>query len=715
MSKKLLHLATLFAIIGIAILQLNYSSNPPIDRTNRNSGSNCTQCHSGSLNPVGGSLSLTGTSSYYPGKVYTIGVAVTGGSVHGFEMTAVRSTATSTAGGTFSGSGFNVTTSNGLSYARHSPKTAAGTWSVSWTAPSTNVGSVTLYAAGVAANNNSSTSGDKTYASTKQISALDKITFTATATSNQCNGGSDGKIKITGVAGGAGAPYSYAWSGSTSTADSLVNLQAGNYTVTVSDKDNNSETKVVNVGQPNPIAANKSTENTICGLSTGKAWLSPSGGTGPFSIQWATGITTSSDTAINLAFGTYSVTITDSKMCSIVDSVSILNGASNIILSMGTNPEYCGNQWGEAFVSQVSNGIGSVTYAWNNNKTGDRIDSLAAGQYMVTVTDSLGCTATSSVMVVSATNTITATTMKEDDACNKGVGYMKVNSPSGGKAPYSYLWSNQMTGDSIGGLIAGVYSLTITDSLQCTTTLKDTLSDQAAPMVSISSDSAKCFGDSSGSASVNTSRGVAPYSYSWSNGSSDSLNSNIAAGKYIVTVSDANNCVTIDSVEILQPTAISISKLLQSTDNPALCDEQAEIELMGGTPQYTINWNDKNNSTGLVVSNLCAGVLIATITDKNGCVSDSSITIVDRDITSVLEFHKPTVRLYPNPAFKFLSIEGIEGTYQMLLMSVSGEVVLSKEGVNNTTLDLEGLDKGMYFLELQPTDGERTSRKVIVQ
>lgn len=715
MKRKMLHWSSFAAIICIALLQLNFSSNPPIDRTNRNSGSNCTQCHSGSLNPSGGSLSLTGTTSYYPGKVYTIGVAVTGGTVYGFEMTAVRSTATSTAGGTFSGTGFNITTSSGLSYARHSPKTSSGTWSVSWTAPSTNVGNVTLYAAGVAANNNSSNSGDKTYATTKQISALDKITFTATATNTQCNGGSDGKIKITGVAGGAGGPYTYAWSGSTTTADSLVNLQAGNYTVTVSDKDNNSETKVVNVGQPNPIAANKSTENTICGLSTGKAWISPSGGTGPYSIQWATGITTSNDTAINLSVGTYVFTITDSRACSKVDSVSIVNGSSNITLTMGSQPEHCSNQWGEAFVSQVSNGNGSVTYAWNNSKTGNRIDSLAAGQYMVTVTDSLGCTATSSVTVASAKNTIVATTMNEDDACNKGIGYLKVISPSGGKAPFTYLWSNQMTGDSIGGLVAGVYSLTITDSLQCIATFKDTLSDQAAPMVSISSDSAKCFGDSSGSAFVNTSRGVAPYSYSWSNGSSDSLNSNIAAGKYIVTVSDANNCITIDSVEVLQPTAINISKLMQSTDNPALCDEQAEIEVMGGTPQYTINWNDKNNSTGLVVSNLCAGVLTATITDKNGCVSDSSITIVDRDITSVLEAHKPTVRMYPNPANKFLSIEGIEGTYQMLLMSISGEVVLSKEGVNNTTIDLEGLDKGMYFLELQPAEGERTSRKVIVQ
>ena len=103
MTSSIKRFSLLFSLFVIAFYSLRFSSNPPIDRTNR-AGSNCTGCHAGSLNPSGGSVNLSGLNQYYPGRTYNLSLNQTGGSTYGFEMTSVRNSNTNTGAGSFSSS-----------------------------------------------------------------------------------------------------------------------------------------------------------------------------------------------------------------------------------------------------------------------------------------------------------------------------------------------------------------------------------------------------------------------------------------------------------------------------------------------------------------------------------------------------------------------------------------------------------------------------------
>lgn len=699
MKLNIRTLLTFSSLILVGIFSINWSSNPPIDRTNRpGSSGNCTGCHSGSLNPSGGSLTLTGTNSYYPGKTYTITAALTGGTIYGFEMTAVQSSSTSTGAGSFSGTGFNTTTSGGRPYARHSSASTTSSYGVSWKAPTTNVGSVTIYAAGVAANSNGGTSGDKTYATTKTITALNKITFGYDTTSISCFNGSDGKIKLKSITGGAGAPFTFAWSGSTSTADSLTGLSAGNYKVTVTDKDNNSEEKTITLGNPKIITNSFATNSTLCNDSTGWALPTVSGGKSPYTVSWPTNVTVSNDTAINLKAGSYTITVNDANNCSIMDTVIIGTSGTNLTFSMTSNPEFCGNGWGEAMVSNVSNASGNVTYLWSNGKTTATIDSLSAGSYTVTVSDGAGCALSKSVTVGTQSNTITFSTSKTNDACNQGIGTAKAFNPTGGKAPYSYKWGAGQTTDSIGGLIKGTYSVTVTDSLGCSANQSVNVDDENSPVITFAKTNLLCHNDSSGSLIGNVLGGTKPYSYNWSNGIMDSSNTKLIANtNYTLTVTDANGCITVDSSTLTQPSELVVDTLYQNTNNTdTACDEGIILVVSGGTPGYQFSWN--TGSTDSILTNLCAGEYKVLIVDAKGCSLNKSITVLDSNVSSVNEKVIASTQIFPNPVNDQLSVISSERIVLVNIYALDGVLVLSNEALDIKSIDVSELNSGSYLL-----------------
>ncbi len=704
--KTLLNTLSILSICTVGVLNLNYSSNPPIDRTNR-TGVNCTGCHSGSLNPTGGSLSISGTNAYYPGRTYTITAALTGGTIYGFEITAVQSSSTSTGAGTFSGTGFNTTTSGGRPYARHSLANTTSSFGVSWKAPTTNVGSVTIFGAGVSANNNGGTSGDKTYATTKVITALNKISFNLDSTSISCIGTNTGKLKVASVSGGAGGPYTYQWSGSTSTADSLVNLGQGSYSVTVTDSDNNSESLTVKLSDPPSITARVQSNSSLCGDSTGIATVSASGGTGPLSIIWPSNFTVSNDSALQLKAGNYTVTVQDSLGCSTTQNFSINTQGSNIAFDTSTAPETCDNGWGEAMVSNVRNTIGNFTYQWSNGSTNAQIDSLTGGSYTVTISDGAGCTATKTLVVGKTTNVLSFSTISSNDACNKAIGSAKAIGATGGKAPYSYNWSNGQNTDSISGLIKGMYSVTVTDSLGCTANQSINIDDESAPAISLSSSNLSCFNDSSGTAMVRINGGTKPYTYLWSNGSTDSTNSNLSANRtYTVTITDSNNCSTIDSVLLSEPAALLVDSLFQFNSNSdSTCDESAALIVSGGTPAYSFLWN--NGAVDSALTDLCAGQYSVTVTDANGCMLSDSLLIEDASIASIADYQSTDYSIYPNPVLHSIQIDGTTPIVEVKVHSLQGKLLLSRSDSDIQFIDVEELVSGTYLLILTDDSNEQ--------
>ena len=179
-------------------------------------------------------------------------------------------------------------------------------------------------------------------------------------------------------------------------------------------------------------------------------------------------------------------------------------------------------------------------------------------------------------------------------------------------------------------MTAGVYVVSVTDSV-CTTI--DTITLTAPDSFSIAVDSfanVSCNGGANGLVAVTIGGATAPYSYNWSNGATTDDLFGLTAGTYFGTVTDANGCIFVAPVPIAEPT------LLVATATDAGNGQVANAAASGGTPPYSFQWDAAaNNQTAQSASNLTPGTYSVTVTDANGCTSDTSVTILATNINTI--------------------------------------------------------------------------------
>ena len=247
--------------------------------------------------------------------------------------------------------------------------------------------------------------------------------------------------------------------------------------------------------------------------------------------------------------------------------------------------------------------------------------------YTVTVTDANGCTATATVTITQPASALVATTTQVMIACFGGSTGSVNMTPTGGTAPYTYVWTGGSTAQSAIGVPAGTYTVVVTDANGCTTTISATITQPQAPLsLATTQVNVLCFGNNTGSIDLSPSGGTPGYTYAWSNNSTIQDPLNLIAGTYTVVATDANGCIDTTSVIITQPqSGLSLS----STQVNVLCfgnnTGAINLTVAGGTAPYTYAWS--NNTTAQDPSNLIAGVYTVTVTDANGCTATLSITI----------------------------------------------------------------------------------------
>jgi SprB repeat len=362
---------------------------------------------------------------------------------------------TRTGGGTGSGSG---TTISGL---------ASGTYSITVTAAN---GCATTI--------------------TRTLTTAPAIVVTATPTAAVCFGGNTGSINTT-VSGGAPG-YTYLWGDGATTAN-RSGLAAGTYNVTVTDTRGCTGTASATVTQPAVINATTTITPANCfGQASGTITLVVAGGTAPYTYLWNNGATTQNRTS--LAAGTYSVVITDSRGCTLaVNSLAVTQPAAALSLSTSVVNITCnGINNGSATVTPAG-GTAPYAYNWNGTPTGDgtaTITGLAAGSYPVTVTDARGCTAVATA-TITETSPLTVNAAFVPPTCPPSVATLGNNGSitltvAGGTAPRTYAWTasgggivppGQSTNQNLTLLVAGTYSVTITDANGCTKTTSVTLTN----------------------------------------------------------------------------------------------------------------------------------------------------------------------------------------------------------------------------------------------
>jgi lysyl endopeptidase len=342
-------------------------------------------------------------------------------------------------------------------------------------------------------------------------------------------------------------PYSYQWSNG-STIPSISSASAGNYSLTVTDNNNCTQIDFYAIEQKGLPEIHFIAQSPTCfNSSDGLIIAEISGGMAPYVFQWDNGINTNQQS--DISEGNYSLTISDVHNCLANSNVFISAPDSMVVAEIITSPS-CYLATDASIELIVSGGISPYTFLWSDGSFDDYRDDLSAGLYHVTVTDSNNCSFTKNDLQIIEPAEIIISFEAENLRCfedNSGAIYTFV---SGGNAPFSYAWSNLEITENLQNLIAGIYTLSITDSNNCFAINQILVSQPGLLTYDTIIVHASSFNTNDGSIEAMPISGTPPYSISWSNGSNSFINDNLLPGLYLFTITDSNLCQCFGSVQV---------------------------------------------------------------------------------------------------------------------------------------------------------------------
>ncbi len=349
---------------------------------------------------------------------------------------------------------------------------------------------------------------------------------TCTKTDATTIGGNQGTASTS--ATGGTAPYTYLWSNGETT-QSISNLTAGTYGVTVTDLNGCTANCMVTVQEPScNLSATATGTNVLCNAGIGgTATATASGNLVPVTYLWSNGATTQSIS--NLTAGTYNVTVTEAPTCTAVTSYTVTEPTLLDAACSKTDATTIGGSQGTATVN-ATGGTAPYTYLWSNGATTASITGLTAGAYSVTVTDLNGCTDNCSVTVQEPSCNLSATAIGTNVLCNAGTDGTATATATGNLVPVTYLWSNGETTASITGLVAGTYTVTVTETPTCTAVASYTVTEPTLLDAACSKTDATTIG---GAGRNRKATGDAPYTYLWSKANTASIG--LTAGLHVRT------------------------------------------------------------------------------------------------------------------------------------------------------------------------------------
>jgi hypothetical protein len=376
----------------------------------------------------------------------------------------------------------------------------------------------------------------------------------------------------------------------------------------------------------NPLKATASSVNLKCnGDKTGSATVTVSGGSSPYTYSWNSTPVQTTATASGLGAGSYTVTVKDAKNVTTTAVATITEPSALNIITNATNVKCNAGADGSA-TATVSGGASPYTYSWNNGKTTANITGLATGTYTVTVTDANSCIKTATVNITQPAALVIAVN-KTDANCNTSNGSITA-SPTGGTGSYTYKWSTGQTTASITGLAAGSYTIDVTDANGCKATETVNVNNTGAPTLSMKSTNVTgCFGGANGSATVTATGGSGTLVYSWSTNpvQTTATASNLPAGTYTVTVTDASNCFAKNNVTITQPAQLVVATTPTNASSCTASDGSITTNVSGGTPPYSYAWS--NSKTTSSITGLPTGTYSLTVTDANNCKQSATANV----------------------------------------------------------------------------------------
>ncbi|MBK7128655.1 MAG: gliding motility-associated C-terminal domain-containing protein [Crocinitomicaceae bacterium] len=547
---------------------------------------------------------------------------------------------------------------------------------------------------------------------------------TVSTVAETCAGYNNGSVTINNAIGSGPYTVSIAGPASGSVVEantsgavaSFTNLPDGNYTYTVvaANGCQYSGTFTINPG-PTCCTVTASFTPALCfGQASGTATANPANGVAPYTYVWYNAgmvpIGQTTQTATNLAAGTYNVTITDNTGCTATTSVTVTQPGSAVTATATTTNVTCfGLCNGQISVNPPSGGTPGYQYSLNGGAFSgtSTFTGLCPGAYTITVRDANLCTYTINSTITQPTDLTLSQISVTPATCGANNGAVTV-SAGGGAVAYTYTIgaSSNATG-VFTGMASGSYTATVTDGLGCTETLPITIGSSAGPVpfVDVLTNVA-CAGALTGGVTIGVTGGTAPFQYQLDGGAlqgSNSFNS-VAAGAHTVTVTDLNGCTGTVNFTITQPTPLTFTSTPVAASCNGVCDGQITVNASNATPPY--EYSSNNGLTfqpSNILTGLCAGNINVVVKDANGCLANAVVVITQPPVLTLTNgFVDPQCHQTPTGEISFTPGGGTPGyTYSV------------DNGATFTgTSPVTGLMAGVYDVVVEDSHGCQTTNTV---
>ena len=421
----------------------------------------------------------------------------------------------------------------------------------------------------------------------------------------------------------------------------------------------------------------------------------------PYIYNWQE--TTVTDSILtNLSAGWYHITVVDNNLCTVEDSV-ILTQPDSLILTPFSKNTICAEDNGIASVSVVG-GTPEYSYSWNNTTLdNDTITGLIVGDYRVVVTDSHACTDSISFVIEDQSTGILSVTDKINVDCygdSTASIYVEIN---GGTPKYTYSWysgtdslvshTTTNTTNNIQNLSEGSYTIQVTDSMNCTTSIESIYINQNSPIkISYSAIDVLCNNEENGEISTTVIGGVQPYSYLWNNNDTTAIVEDLISGYYSILIIDSLNCNKLqDSIYVGNPEKLILE--IDSTTNLTCHNSNngsIEFNVVGGLPDYKYFINNEEVSD-TYLNTLSAGDYLIEVFDQNSCVSRDSFSLTQPDelviIDSIVENNIYLKCIGGTPEYNYLWDNGaMTSSLTNLLSGIYGVTVTDSNNCEALTM-----------------------------
>jgi len=475
--------------------------------------------------------------------------------------------------------------------------------------------------------------------------------------------------------------------------------------------------------------------------TSGAISLRLSGGTPPYTVQWATpnlGVDTVysfPSIRTGLSAGEYTVNVNDSSLPTNLEFFINIPVSSGVCANVaGVQNTTCNLNNGSITGSSSSNYSSTNFYLYSGTdvyitsavtNTNEAIfQNLTAGTYYLLVQDIGGCTGVSETIIV-----------EESSAMDFGL-YVVPNSSCGGAplgklyvtgqtgtAPYTYLWSNNQTTSFITGLTSGNYSVTVTDATGCVVTKNGVIVDVSpVGFGNFIVTQPTCFA-SNGVVTLTISGGTAPYYYSASSGNNEISYaqtftvSGLPSGSYSVTVTDAAFCTFTQTTELLTPNGISSVSIQGNNSGCSDNDGSIQISVVNGTTPYTYTLVNPNGGTSVVstsnnsntFSSLSGGTYFVSVQDFSGCSYGDYVTIITENLFTITASTTGTTCGQNNGQITIVKSTGGTEPYNYLL-----DGVVQVANTIQSAVTLTNITSGSHSVSVSDANGCIQTQQIFI-